>query len=116
MSTDNNVLLVQKLIRLTQSKELTWHLTPPPPILTKQKDELIISCYETTYNNSLFYVYAERYKNYSLDFDQWYYTERTMIAALQSDLIVWEYWEQQNLTKELLSVASQQIFDINSFL
>lgn len=116
MSSDKNILLVNKLISLTKNKELTWRVITPPPILTAQKDELIISCYQATYNANVFYVYAERYKNYSLDFDQFYFTERTMIAAVQNDLIVWEYWENQKLTKDLLHTVSQQIFNIDSFL
>lgn len=116
MSIDKNILLVNKLISLTQQQELSWQVVSPPQILTVQKDEIIISCYKTVYSNNIFYVYTERYKNYSLDFDQFYFDERTMIAAIQHELIVWEYWENQNLTKELLSMASQQIFNIDSFL
>lgn len=116
MSIDKNILLINKLTSLTQTNELSWELVSPPKILTEQKDELIISCYHTAYKNNSFYVYAERYKNYSLDFDQFYFTERTMIAAVQNDLIVWEYWENQKLTKDLLHTVSQQIFNIDSFL
>lgn len=108
--------VISKLNRLTQEGVVTWRRTDPPKSIMTGTDDHIFNFYLAKYKGKYIGLYEERYQNYSMDLDNYYWAKRTVLALFSPSLE--KEWEFPVLagTEELKESVQYQVADVDVFV
>ncbi|EKP67125.1 hypothetical protein ACBY43_001097 [Acinetobacter baumannii] len=115
INENENLNLIIRFQQLTLSGEITWKVANPHPAIVKMKDEYISTCYYCSFRESDIYLYVERYSYYNGEFDNWLFSERTVLTILENDFISWENYTDQGLLNDLLRIVMNSTANIGKF-
>lgn len=107
--------LIIRFQQLTLSGEITWRVSVPHPAIGKMKDEYISTCYHCSFRGSDIYLYVERYTYYNGEFDNWLFSERTVLTILENNFISWENYTDQGPLDDLLRIVMNSTANISKF-
>ena len=118
MATDNKILqLIVKLARLTTEGVLKWEISDKTHPLIVGTDNIVSISYNTNDKDKVFAVYQERYRDYSMEFEQFYHSERIIFAIVDNQYrVLWEHWEHSSALRNLFEAVRDQSSGINDVI
>lgn len=109
--------LVIKLIRLTNSEKIHWEIKKPPRSITTGSDDVIPIYYEAKYKDKYVAIYPQRYQEFSIDTESFYWCERIVFAVLDiEDHVLWEITDYFPALKDLLDTVREKSVGIDNLL
>ena len=88
---DENIKVIIKLNRDTASGKVKWSAASSSVITLPHDGQVIGKVYRTPFKGKYFQIFRYRYKNYSPDFDEFYYTSTVKLEI--ADLSGEQEWE-----------------------
>ena len=107
--------LIVRFQQLTISGEMVWKVAVPHSTIARMKEEYISTCYHSEFRGSDIYLYVEKYTYYNGEFDNWAFSERTVLTIIESDLISWQNLSDQILLDDLLRIVMNSTANISKF-
>lgn len=114
-NVNENLNLIIRFQQLTLSGEIKWSVATPHPAIGRMKDEYISTCYHCSFRGSDIYLYVERYTYFNGEFDNWLFSERTVLTILENDFISWENNVDQGPLNDLLRIVMGSTANIGKF-
>lgn len=118
MSLDEKVVtLIVKLNRLTSQEKITWQVKDPPRSILRGTDDHIPLFMITQYKGQRFALYQHRYQTFNIDFEQFFWDEKVILAILDiEERVLWEEREQSSALFDLFETARRKVSDIDSVI
>lgn len=108
-SINKEVKLVVKLNKLTDEGKLKWDVLDPPSSISRGTDDYVHIYYETEYKNNYFALYILKEKNFSGEYETFYWVERYKFIMLDSEnRVVWESTQAASALPDLLETIREK--------
>lgn len=113
---NQDIQLTTKLIQLTIENTIKWEITSCPNSLIEGTDLIVPIYFQTHYNESIFAIYKIRYQQYSMEFDQMYWSEDIKLAVVKDNTIIWENTKSISAINNLFIYVQEQASGINNII
>ena len=116
MTTEQRwVTFVAKLNRMTQEGSLKWEMLYPPKDCTGTDDKIPMF-FGAELKDRKIAIYTQRYRSYDPDRDQFYWSEKVVLAFCDTDWMpVWEFPAIAGMS-DLFDSVQRHVADVDSFI
>lgn len=109
--------LIVKLNRLTSLGQIKWKVMDAPRTILRGTDDHIPLFMFTAYKNQRFGLYQHRYQSYDGDHDRFYWSERVVLAILDTEgRVLWETPEYSPALFDLFETVRKKVANIEEVL
>ncbi|OQS40804.1 hypothetical protein [Chromobacterium haemolyticum] len=118
MSLDEKMTtLIVKLNKLTSQKKIFWYVKEPPRTILRGTDDHIPLFMMAKYKDQYFAIYQHRYQDFSVEFENFYWSEKIVLAIIDIDgHVLWEVREETSALYDLFETVRRQISKIDSVI
>jgi hypothetical protein len=114
---DKVTSLIVKLNRLTSLGQIKWEVMDAPRTILRGTDDHIPLFMFTAYKGQRFGLYQHRYQSYDGDHDRFYWTERLVLAILDSEgRALWETPGHSSALFDLFETVRKKVSNIEGVL
>lgn len=118
MTPDEKITsLLVKLNRLTSLDKIKWEVTDPPRSIARGTDDFIPLFLTATYKNQRFGLFQQRYQSFDGDRERHYWSERLVLAILDSEgRVLLETPQQSSALFDLFETARKKVANIDDVI
>ncbi|GAB3467166.1 hypothetical protein GCM10027321_34300 [Massilia terrae] len=114
---DKTTTLIVKLNRLTSLGEINWRVEPPPRTIVRRIDDHIPVFLRTLYKDRQLGLFQQRYQTYDDERDRFYWSERVVLAILDSnDEVLLEIANNSSALNDLFDTVRRKVADVDSII
>lgn len=109
--------LVVKLNKLTSLDQISWEVEDAPRTILRGTDDHIPLFMTSKYKGQRFGLYQHRYQSYDGEHERFYWSERVVLAILDStDRVLWETSGQSSALFDLFETARNKVSNIDGLI
>lgn len=114
---DKTTTLLVKLNRLTSLGKINWTVEPPPRAIVRGIDDRIPVFLRALYKGRSLGLFQQRYQTYDGERDRFFWSERVVLAILDSDdNVLWEVANNSSALNDLFDTVRRKVADVDSII
>lgn len=114
----NENRIICNILMKSLHKKILWQQTHEiPPVIHKESDKFIISCFNTTnLEDMTFYLYTYRALDLDPIFNYHINIDKIELSLVENNYITWSYSKNGFFIQKLLELMTSQVSSIHKFM